>query len=83
MDPSRQIGPRHISPRPVIKGKPATDDAAPATESEEAIAAQQQAFDFEMAERAELLREAGVRRDMMLAQLKADDEVLKKYIAMI
>jgi hypothetical protein len=45
--------------------------------------ARHQAFDLEMDERAELLREAGVRRDMMLAQLKADDEALKKYIAMI
>ena len=43
----------------------------------------QAAFDETMDERAELLREANVRRDMMLAQLKADDEALKKYIAMI
>lgn len=46
-------------------------------------AAMQAAFDDAMDERAELLREANVRRDMMLAQLKADDEALKKYIAMI
>jgi hypothetical protein len=46
-------------------------------------AALQEAFDETMDERAELLREANVRRDMMLAQLKADDEALKKYIAMI
>ncbi len=36
-----------------------------------------------MEERAELQREANTLRDMMLAQLKADDEALKKYIAMI
>jgi hypothetical protein len=36
-----------------------------------------------MDERAELMREANALRDMMLAQLKADDEALKKYIAMI
>jgi len=76
MEPTRQAGPRQSSPRPsVSKGKAAAPD--------EATDAQHQAFDFEMAERAELLREAGVRRDMMLAQLKADDEALKKYIAMI
>jgi hypothetical protein len=46
-------------------------------------AALQEAFDETMDERAELLREANARRDMMLAQLKADDEALKKYIAMI
>ena len=76
MEPRRPIGPRQLSPRPSIsKGK--------ATAPDDATDAQHQAFDFEMAERAELLREAGVRRDMMLAQLKADDEALKKYIAMI
>jgi hypothetical protein len=76
MEPSRQIGPRQVSPRPAVsKGKAVAPDDTTET--------QHQAFDFEMAERAELLREAGVRRDMMLAQLKADDEALKKYIAMI
>ena len=49
----------------------------------DAVAAQQSQFDQEMEERAELLREANEMRDMMLAQLKADDEALKKYIAMI
>jgi hypothetical protein len=33
--------------------------------------------------RSELLREANVLRDMALEQSKKDDEVLKKYIAMI
>jgi hypothetical protein len=49
----------------------------------QAVAAQQQQFDEETEERAELVREANVLRDMMLAQLKEDDETLKKYIAMI
>jgi hypothetical protein len=49
----------------------------------EAVAVQQQQFDEDMEERAELEREANVLRDMMLAQLKDDDEALKKYIAMI
>lgn len=48
-----------------------------------AVAARQVQFDQEMDERAELEREANVLRDMMLAQLKADDDALKKYIAMI
>ena len=50
---------------------------------QEALAKQHQAFDFAMAERAELMREADVMRDMMLEQLKNDEEALKKYIAMI
>lgn len=47
------------------------------------VAAQQSQFDERMQVQAELQREANVLRDMMLAQLKADDEALKKYIAMI
>lgn len=49
----------------------------------DAVAAQQAQFNQEMEERAELEREANVLRDMMLEQLKADDDALKKYIAMI
>ena len=49
----------------------------------DAVAAQQAQFDERIQEQAELQREANVLRDMMLAQLKADDEALKKYIAMI
>lgn len=47
------------------------------------VARRQNAFDDLMEERAEIEREANALRDMMLAQLKADDEALKKYIAMI
>ena len=53
------------------------------TPASDAVAAQQAQFDEDMEERAELEREANVLRDMMLAQLKDDDEALKKYIAMI
>jgi hypothetical protein len=60
--------------------KPATPDGEAREESLELRQAQ---FDFEMAERAELQREANVMRDMMLEQLKADDEIVKKYIMMI
>ena len=65
----------------------ATKTAKPATPEDEAreqaLQLQQAQFDFEMSERAELQREANVLRDMMVAQLKADDEILKKYIMMI
>ena len=44
---------------------------------------QREAFDFATAERAELDREYNNTRDLILAQMKADDEVVKKYIAMI
>ena len=65
-----------LSPR-----SPATRAAS--AKGNDAVAAQQSDFDARMAERAELLREANVLRDMMLEQLKKDDEALKKYIAMI
>jgi hypothetical protein len=78
------------SPRTVGRptSRPAASKAAnPPSEQdearEEALAEQQAQFDYDMAERSELQREANVLRDMMLEQLKNDDEALKKYIAMI
>jgi hypothetical protein len=41
------------------------------------------AFDADQAERAESLRELNVLRDMALEQQKHDDEILKKWIALI
>jgi hypothetical protein len=41
------------------------------------------AFNDAQSVRSELLREANVLRDMAIEQSKKDDEVLKKYIAMI
>jgi hypothetical protein len=40
-------------------------------------------FNAAQEERSENLREMNALRDMALAQAKKDDEVLKKYIAMI
>ncbi len=40
-------------------------------------------FNASQEERTEQLREMNALRDMALAQAKQDDEVLKKYIAMI
>jgi hypothetical protein len=49
----------------------------------EAVAAQAAAFDYETAERAELLREHQVLEALMQAQLKNEDEIMKNWIAMI
>jgi len=63
--------------------------AAPATGSdldaqEQAqIAAQRQAFDFAAAERAEIEREHEVLQALLMAFLKNEDEVTKKWIALI
>jgi hypothetical protein len=68
-----------IVPTPAIRTGARTTKAP----AGDAVSAQQQQFDEEMEERAELQREANVLRDMMLEQLKADDDALKKFIAMI
>ncbi len=49
----------------------------------QAVAAQAAAFDYEVAERAELLREHQALEALMQAQLKNEDEVMKKWIALI
>lgn len=59
----------------------ATDDLTP--EEQAQIAAQHAAFDFQAAETAEVLREHEALESMMQEQLKNEDEIMKKWIAMI
>jgi hypothetical protein len=47
------------------------------------IAAQRQAFDYETAERAEIVREHEVLEALLMAHLKNEDEITKKWIALI
>jgi len=47
------------------------------------VAAQRQAFDFEAAERAEIEREHEVLQALLMAFLKNEDEITKKWIALI
>lgn len=47
------------------------------------IAAQHEAFDFDAAERAEILREHAILQAMLMEQLKNEDEITKKWIALI
>lgn len=44
---------------------------------------QRDRFDYQTEERTELEREYNTMRDMMVAQEKNDDEIVKKYVAMI
>ncbi|MBV8117711.1 MAG: hypothetical protein JOZ01_07010 [Candidatus Eremiobacteraeota bacterium] len=67
---------------------PATRGAAPTdndlTDEQRAqLAAQHAAFDFEIAERAELLREHEALQALVMEQLKNEDEIMKKWIALI
>jgi hypothetical protein len=47
------------------------------------IAAQHQAFDFDAAERAEIAREHEVLQALLMAFLKNEDEITKKWISLI
>ncbi|MGC1382072.1 MAG: hypothetical protein WA814_13740 [Candidatus Baltobacteraceae bacterium] len=52
-------------------------------EQQAQIAAQRQAFDYETAERAEILREHEVLEALLMAHLKNEDEITKKWIALM
>lgn len=52
-------------------------------EQQTQIAVQHAAFDFQAAESAELLREHEALQALLLEQLKNEDEVMKKWIALI
>ena len=71
------------SAMPVSRGslpRPADD----LTDDQKAqLAAQHAAFDFEIAERAELLREHEALQALLMEQLKNEDEIMKKWIALI
>lgn len=58
---------------------PSSDDV----QGQQRIAAQHQAFDLDAAERAEIEREHEALQAMLLAWLKNEDEIMKKWIALI
>jgi hypothetical protein len=67
---------------PVSRAAAQPDDDL--TDEEKAqLAAQHAAFDFEIAERAELLREHEALQALLMEQLKNEDEIMKKWIALI
>ncbi|MBV9232934.1 MAG: hypothetical protein JO030_02725 [Candidatus Eremiobacteraeota bacterium] len=53
------------------------------TEQQQELAAQHQAFDYDAAERAEILREHEVIQAILMAHLKNEDEITKKWISLI
>ncbi len=58
-------------------------DSDLSAEQQAQIAAQRQAFDYEAAERAEIVREHEVLETLLMAHLKNEDEITKKWIALI
>jgi hypothetical protein len=65
----------------VTRGAAPASPADPATQQR--VDAQHAAFDDGTAERAEMLRELAALEDLMMQQLKNEDEIMKKWIAMI
>jgi hypothetical protein len=76
---------RSASGRGALAAPQSASSSAPSDSSDQQnqIAAQHQTFDFEAAERAEILREHEVLQSMLMAHLKNEDEITKKWIALI
>lgn len=70
------------APQPKAATPPANDDATSQAQ-EDALAAQRQAFDLQTEETAELERERQALEQIMLARLKDEDEIVKKFIELI
>jgi hypothetical protein len=58
-------------------------DTQAKVQEQQALAVRQQAFDEAASERAEFEREREVLEQLMLAQLKNEDAIVKKWIEMI
>ena len=74
------------TPRAAAKpadGAGANDDDPETQARHRALEAQHQAFDIETAETAELEREREALEAIMLARLKDEDEILKKFVELI
>jgi hypothetical protein len=73
------------TPRPAATAaRPAPAAASDLSPDEQhALAAQHQAFDFQLAEDAELQREREALDALLTEHLKNEDDIMKKWIAMI
>jgi hypothetical protein len=76
---------RGSAPRSLAVSHAAKSDAGDSLTADQQaqIAAQHAAFDFELAERAELMREHEALQALVMEQLKNEDEIMKKWIALI
>ena len=77
----RTVAARGILAAP--RGASSSSDADLTAEQQAQIAAQHQAFDFEAAERAEILREHEALQALLMAHLKNEDEITKKWISLV
>lgn len=65
------------------RGASAAGDDDLSAQQHQQLAAQHAAFDFDAAERAEIEREHEALQAMLMAWLKNEDEIMKKWIALI
>ncbi len=65
------------------RSAPSETESDLSAEQQNQLAAQHAAFDYDAAERAEILREHEVIQAMLMAHLKNEDEITKKWIALI
>ena len=77
----RTTAPRGAPAAP--RGGSASADPPADPDLQAQIASQRQAFDYETAERAEIVREHEVLEALLMAHLKNEDEITKKWIALI
>jgi hypothetical protein len=76
----RPLPVRAVGARPSPASSSSSDLSA---EQQAEIAAQHAAFDFQLAEEAELMREHEALQTLIMEQLKNEDEIMKKWIALI
>jgi hypothetical protein len=65
------------------RGATPSADADLNGEQQAQLAVQRQAFDYDAAERAEIVREHEVLQALLMAHLKNEDEITKKWISLI
>jgi hypothetical protein len=71
------------SPAAARSGSASSSDSDADAVQQRQLAAQRQAFDLEAAERAEIEREHEVLQALLMAFLKNEDEITKKWISLI
>lgn len=68
----------------MTRGAASSGSADPAdAQAQQNVAAQHAAFDADAAEHAEMLRELDALESLMLEELKNEDEIMKKWIALV
>jgi len=82
-DPDGTVAPEEPETQAALDARIAALVARASTPEDEALERQRAEFDFIARAQAESDREINALRDMAMEQMKQDDELLKKWIALI